>query len=120
MPKIIAMIPARLGSQRVPKKNIRLLNGKPLISYVIETVLKTGIFDQVFVNTESDIIGEVAQKYGARFYKRPEEFATNTSGNDEFAYDFVNYSEGDILLQILPTSPLLPKEEINSVVSVSV
>jgi CMP-N-acetylneuraminic acid synthetase len=117
MPKIIAMIPARLGSQRVPKKNIRLLNGKPLISYVIETVINTGIFDQVYVNTESGIIGEVAQKYGAKFYKRPEEFATNTSGNDEFAYDFVNNVEGDILIQILPTSPLLSKEEIKSFVS---
>lgn len=117
MPRIIAMIPARLGSQRVPKKNLRLLNGKPLISYVIETSLKSGIFDEVYVNTEADIIGEVAVKYGAKYYKRPDEFSTNTAGNDGFAYDFINNVPGDILIQILPTSPLLNEEEIVGFVS---
>jgi CMP-N-acetylneuraminic acid synthetase len=112
MNKIIAMIPARLGSQRVPKKNLRLLAGKPMISYVIETALLSGVFDEVYVNTEADIIGEVAIKYGAKFYKRSEEFATNTSGNDDFAYDFIKNTDGDILIQILPTSPLLTTDEI--------
>ncbi len=106
------MIPARLGSQRVPKKNLRLLAGKPMISYVIETALLSGVFDEVYVNTEADIIGEVAIKYGAKFYKRSEEFATNTSGNDDFAYDFIKNTDGDILIQILPTSPLLTTDEI--------
>jgi CMP-N-acetylneuraminic acid synthetase len=116
MSKIIAMIPARLGSQRVPKKNLRLLAGKPMISYVIETALESGVFDDVYVNTEADIIGEVAVKYGAKFYKRPDEFATNSSGNDEFAYDFILNTDGDILIQILPTSPLLKADEIRSFV----
>ncbi len=110
------MIPARLGSQRVPKKNLRLLAGKPMISYVIETALESGVFDDVYVNTEADIIGEVAVKYGAKFYKRPDEFATNSSGNDEFAYDFILNTDGDILIQILPTSPLLKADEIRSFV----
>lgn len=116
MHKIIAMIPARLGSQRVPKKNLRLLAGKPMISYVIETALQSGVFDEVYVNTEADIIGEVAIQYGAKFYKRPEEFATNTSGNDDFAYDFIKNTDGDILIQILPTSPLLTTDEVRSFV----
>ena len=116
MSKIIAMIPARLGSQRVPKKNLRLLAGKPMISYVIETAIQSGVFDEVYVNTEADIIGEVAIKYGAKFYKRPDEFATNTSGNDDFAYDFIKNTDGDILIQILPTSPLLTTEEVKSFV----
>lgn len=116
MSKIIAIIPARLGSQRVPKKNLRLLAGKPMISYVIETALESGVFDDVYVNTEADIIGEVALKYGAKFYKRPDEFATNSSGNDEFAYDFILNTDGDILIQILPTSPLLTSDEIKSFV----
>lgn len=117
MSKIIAMIPARLGSQRIPKKNLRLLAGKPMISYVIETALQSGVFDEVYVNTEADIIGEVAIKYGAKFYKRPKEFATNTSGNDDFAYDFIKNTDGDILIQILPTSPLLTIEEVRLFVS---
>jgi CMP-N-acetylneuraminic acid synthetase len=117
MPKIIAMIPARLGSQRVPKKNLRLLNGKPLISYIIETAIRSGVFDEVYVNTEADIIGEVSLKYGAKYYKRPEEFATNTAGNDGFAFDFIKNVPGDILIQILPTSPLLTENEISGFVS---
>ncbi len=110
------MIPARLGSQRVPKKNLRLLAGKPMISYVIETAIQSGVFDEVYVNTEADIIGEVGVKYGAKFYKRPAEFATNNSGNDDFAFDFIKNTDGDILVQILPTSPLLTTEEVKSFV----
>jgi CMP-N-acetylneuraminic acid synthetase len=112
MTKIIAMIPARIGSQRVKKKNLRLLNGKPLIAYVIETAINTGIFDEVYVNSESDLIGDVALKYGAKYYKRPPEFSTHNSNNDEFAYDFIKNIEGDILIQILPTSPFITIEEI--------
>ena len=63
--KLIAMIPARLGSKRVLKKNLRLLNGRPLISYNIETAVKTGLFDDVYVNSESDIFSEIAYRYGA-------------------------------------------------------
>lgn len=110
------MIPARLGSQRIPKKNLRLLAGKPMISYVVETAIQSGVFDEVYVNTEADIIGEVGIKYGAKFYKRPDEFATNTSGNDDFAYDFIKNTDGDILIQILPTSPLLTTDEVKSFV----
>jgi CMP-N-acetylneuraminic acid synthetase len=116
MGRIIAMIPARLGSQRVPRKNLRLLAGKPMISYVIETALQSGVFDEVYVNTEADIIGKVAVEYGAKFYKRPEEFSTHTSGNDEFAYDFIKNTDGDILIQILPTSPLITVDEVKSFV----
>lgn len=117
MTKIIAMISARLGSQRIPKKNIRLINGKPLITYVIETAKKTGIFHEIYVNTESDIIGEIAIKSGVKFYKRPEEHASNASSNDDFAYDFVKNVDGDVLIQILPTSPLLTVEDITSFVN---
>ena len=117
MTKIIAMIPARLGSQRIPKKNIRLINGKPLITYVIETAKKTGIFHEIYVNTESDIIGEIAIKSGVKFYKRLEEHASNASSNDDFAYDFVKNVDGDVLIQILPTSPLLTVEDITSFVN---
>lgn len=111
------MIPARLGSQRVKKKNLRLLNGKPLIAYVIETALNTGIFDEVYVNSESDLIGEVALKYGAKYYNRPTEFSTHNSNNDDFAYDFINKTNGDILIQILPTSPFISEKEIREFVN---
>ena len=115
--KIIAMIPARLGSKRVPKKNLRLLNGRPLISYSIETAVKSGVFDQVHVNSEADIFSEIAKNYGANFYKRPEKFSTDSANNDQFALDFINNTDGDILIQILPTSPLLTIDEIKEFVN---
>jgi len=115
--KIVAMIPARLGSKRVPKKNLRLLNGRPLISYNIETAVKSGVFDQVYVNSEADIFSEIAKKYGANFYKRPEILSTDSVNNDQFALDFINNTDGDILIQILPTSPLLTVDEIRDFVN---
>ena len=110
--KIIAMIPARLGSKRVPKKNLRLLNGRPLISYNIETAVKSGIFDEVYVNSEAEIFSEIAETYGAKFYKRPEQFSTDQATNDNFALDFMNNIDGEILIQILPTSPMISVQEI--------
>ena len=114
--KIIAMIPARLGSKRVPKKNLRLLNGRPLISYNIETAVKSKVFDEVYVNSEADIFSEIANNYGAKFYKRPLEFSTDLANNDQFALDFINNIAGDILIQILPTSPLITINEIKDFV----
>ena len=117
MKRIIAMIPARLGSQRVPKKNLRLLNGKPLIAYAIEAAKNSGVFDEIYVNSESEEIGRVAVDFGVKFYKRPEKFASHTSNKDDFAYDFIKKTEGDILIQLLPTSPLISPEEIRSFVN---
>lgn len=110
--KIIAMIPARLGSQRVPRKNLRLLNGKPLLSYAIEAAKAAGCFDEVYVNSEAEIFGDIARNLGASFYKRPAELASNTATNDPFALDFIENVEGDVLVQLLPTSPLITPEEI--------
>ena len=110
--KVIAMIPARLGSQRVSRKNLRLINGKPLISYVVESAKKADCFDEIYINSEADIFGEIASNLGVKFYKRNPDLASNTSINDEFAIDFINNTDGDILIQLLPTSPLITDEEI--------
>lgn len=110
--KIIAMIPARLGSKRILKKNLRMIDGQPLISYIIESVMAANIFDEIYINSEADIFGEIAAEKGIKFYKRPDEFSTDSSTNDEFALDFIKNVQGDILIQILPTSPLLTSEEI--------
>lgn len=112
MKKIIAMIPARLGSKRVPKKNLRLLNGKPLIAYAVEAAKASGAFSEIYINSEADIFSKIAAEYGVRFYKRPEALASDETINDEFVLDFVKNIPGDILIQLLPTSPLITPEEI--------
>jgi len=67
----LAIIPARGGSKRIPRKNIKNFLGKPIIAYSIELALKSGLFDEVMVSTDDLEIAEIAQKYGAKvpFYR---------------------------------------------------
>lgn len=117
MSKIIAMIPARMGSKRVPKKNIRLLNGTPLISYIIRAAKESGCFDEIYVNSESDILGQIAKSEGVKFYKRPNSLSTDTATNDGFVEDFLNQNDCDKVIQLLPTSPFISPEDIRKFVS---
>jgi CMP-N-acetylneuraminic acid synthetase/quercetin dioxygenase-like cupin family protein len=110
--KIIAMIPARMGSQRIKQKNIRLLNGKPLISHIVDTAVKSQVFDEIYINSESDIFKETAEYYKIKFYKRPEHLSSNTATNDDFVLDFIKNVDGDLLVQLLCTSPFISTEEI--------
>lgn len=75
----IAIIPARGGSKRLPRKNILPINGKPMISYPIRTALQSNLFDEVVVSTEDDKISDIAEEYGATVFKRPEELAQDRS-----------------------------------------
>jgi L-alanine-DL-glutamate epimerase-like enolase superfamily enzyme/CMP-N-acetylneuraminic acid synthetase len=84
-PKLVALVPARSGSERVPGKNIRPLGGHPLLAYAIETALQSGVFERVVVSTDSEAIAEVACWYGADVpFLRPAEFATSTSPDIEW------------------------------------
>ena len=112
--KIIGMIPARIGSKRVKNKNLRLINNKPLISYVIETVKKTNIFDDIYLNSDSYIFDKIAKKYSINFYKRKDILGSDKATNDQFTLDFLENIHCDILIQILPTSPFITKKEIES------
>ena len=79
--KPICFIAARGGSKGVPKKNIRLLNGKPLIAHTIEKSLDSKIFSHVIVSTESDEIAKISLKYGAEVpFRRPKILATDNAG----------------------------------------
>ena len=112
--KIICMIPARLGSQRVVKKNLRLINNKPLIQYIIDTIKKCKFFDSIYLNSEAEIFSKIAKINSINFYKRDKKLATNKSTNDEFALDFMQNVHADALVQILPTSPLIEIDDINA------
>ena len=92
--KIICMVPARLNSKRVSRKNIRLINGKPLIGYVLETLQACKQFDAIFVNSEAEIFGDIAKHYGVNFYKRPSALSSDTATNDQFMLDFMNNVDG--------------------------
>lgn len=116
--KSICFIGARGGSKGVPKKNIRLLNGKPLISYAIESALDSGIFSRVIVSTENKEIAKIAKKYGAEVpFIRPKKFATDNAGMYEtilhgikkiktLGYNF------DIIVNRDCTVPFISKKDI--------
>ena len=63
--EIIAIIPARRGSKRIPQKNVIDFNGKPLIAWTIEAALSVGIFSRAIVSTDDELIAEISREYGA-------------------------------------------------------
>lgn len=117
MLKIIGEIPARYGSKRVKHKNLKLLNGKPLITYVINAAKNATSLSEVYVNSESDSIGKIAIDYGLKYYKRKSELATDTATQDQFNYDFIKNVKPDILVMINPVSPLITGADIDEKVN---
>ena len=116
MPKIIAMIPARMGSKRVKNKNLRMIKDKPLINYIIDATIKTNVFDDIYINSEADIFSEIADKCGIKFYKRPEKLSSDEATNDDFMLDFMENVQCDIVIQLLATSPFISPAEISAFV----
>jgi len=123
-PNIIAIIPARGGSKGIPRKNIRLLAGKPLIAYTIEAALKSKYIDRVVVSTNDEEIAEIAKLGGAEIIERPEEFAKDETPLDPVIYhalSSVEYKEKikyDLVLTIQPTSPLLTAKTIDRAIEI--
>lgn len=114
--RIVAMIPARLGSQRIPKKNLRLLGDKVLTQWVASSCKESGVFDEIYINSESDVFEKIATDVGVKFYKRPESLASNSATNDAFGLDFIENIECDILVQVNPTSPFTTVDDIKALV----
>ena len=116
--KIILHIPAREGSKRVPRKNIRDLAGKPMISYAIEESLKSNITEDIYVNTDSEeIISYVEKNYfQLKIYKRIKSLASDNTTSDEFTIDFINSLNPDTLIMINPVCPLIKSEDIKNTV----
>ena len=117
MTKIVAMVPARLGSKRIKSKNLRLLAGKPLVCHVVDKCKQAGIFDDIYINSEADIFKDIADEYGVKFYKRDEYLAADDATNDLFALDFIKNVKCDILIQVNPTSPLITVDDIKAFVN---
>jgi CMP-N-acetylneuraminic acid synthetase/quercetin dioxygenase-like cupin family protein len=115
--KIIGMIPARMGSTRVKNKNLRLIDGIPLIQYIINSAKKSKFLDEIYINSESTKFSGIAKKSGIKFYKRPEILSSNSATNDDFALDFINNVECNIIIQLLPTSPFISSDEIDAFIS---
>ena len=122
MCKKIAVITARGGSRRIPKKNIKEFCGKPIIAYSIEAALASGVFDEVMVSTDSEEIAAVAREYGAdvpfmRSRETSDDYATT---NDVLVEVFNEYSKCgehyDIAVCIYPTAPFVTADKLKNAV----
>tara|TARA_B100001093_G_scaffold461500_1_gene475992 strand:- start:87 stop:803 length:717 start_codon:yes stop_codon:yes gene_type:complete len=114
--KIIAMIPARYGSQRLKLKNLALLNRKPLISYVINHAREANLFDQIVLNSDSLVFKEIADKYKIDFFYRNKKYANSKAKSDDVVQNFIENYDCDILVWLNPICPLQNSKEIQNVV----
>ncbi len=106
------MIPARMGSQRLKKKNLRELNGVPLITRAIRKCLEANCFDEVYVNSEDEAFRAIAEAEGVKFYRRPEALGDNDATSEDFMIDFLRQHECDFILQVHSIAPLLSADEV--------
>lgn len=115
---INAFIFARGGSKGLPRKNIKLLDGKPLISYSINVAKSLNIFSNIFVSTDCNEIASVSREYGANVIMRPEDLATDSSPEwlswrHAISYVASEYGKFDKFVSLPATSPLRNKQDIN-------
>src|ERR1700730_4006567 len=120
--KMLCTVPARLGSQRLPKKNVLPLAGKPMIAYSIEAALRSGLFDKVYVCTESSEIADIARNFGAEPVLVPAELCGDLIPSHAPCQWFVNHlREGGVtpetLVCLQPSSPLRTLEDIRNAVA---
>lgn len=112
----IAIIPARGGSKRVPRKNVRNIGGKPVIAYPIQLALQSGIFERVIVSTEDKEIAELARYFGAEVpFLRDVSLSDDSTTTLEVIADSalrLNLSNSDLLCCIYPVTPLLTTERL--------
>lgn len=116
--KNIAIIPARGGSKRIPRKNIKDFLGKPIIAYSIEAALKSGVFDEVMVSTDDAEIAKIAKKYGAKvpFFRSPE-LSNDMAMTAPVLLDVINEykklgQEFDYSCCIYPCAPFINSQKI--------
>jgi pseudaminic acid cytidylyltransferase len=115
----ICVIPARGGSKRIPRKNIKAFNGKPIIAYSIEAALESNCFDQVIVSTDDNEIAEVARTYGAKVpFIRPAKLSNDYAGTIPVIKHTIEWLEGhnntiDNVCCLYATAPFIQSQTIS-------
>lgn len=109
---VVAMIPARMGSQRLKKKNLRELGGVPLVARAVRKCLEADCFDRVFVNSEDLAFKSIVEAEGGEFYQRPEALGDNQATSEDFVTDFLQHVDCSHLVQVHSIAPLLSAAEV--------
>ncbi len=122
--KAIAIITARGGSKRIPNKNIREFCGKPIIAYSIQAAIESNIFDEIMVSTDSYVIAEIAQKYGARVpFMRSDQTADDYATTSDVILEVLrNYEKMgrtfEYISCIYPTAPFVTGGKLKSAMKI--
>ena len=114
--KRLAMIPARMGSQRLKRKNLRELGGIPLIKRAIRKCKVSGVFDEIWVNSEHTEFGKIAQEEGVDFHLRSQELGSNSATSEDFIYEFLKSHPCEYLFQVHSIAPLLKAKQVREFV----
>jgi len=119
--KILAIVPARGNSKGIRRKNLRLFNGKPLVSYVISTLKKVSNIDDIVVTSEDDEILNYCLSLGVKVHKRPSLLSSDDVTLDPVVYEAYNwyrskFGEVECVLTVQPTSPLISENTIESAI----
>ena len=119
MSNIVALIPLRGESKSIPKKNIRIIAGKPLCAWVLESAVTCKAIGQVYVSTDSDDIAQVVDdlSLGVKIIKRPAEIATDNASTEAVMLHFADKVSFDILVTIQATSPLLKAKHLEQAIN---
>ena len=115
--RIFGIILARGGSKRIPRKNIKELNGYPLIYYSIKALMESKV-DEVWVSTDDSKIANVANGFGASILNRPPSLAKDDSPSEEALLHFANHVNFDVLVFVQPTSPMITGKQIDEGLSI--
>jgi CMP-N-acetylneuraminic acid synthetase len=121
--RVLVVIPARGGSKGIPRKNLRLLGGRPLIYYTITNALNSSYVTDVYVSSEDDEILALSQRFGAKIHRRDPAIADDRTTLDPVIYDTYMYAQNiegkvyDLIVTLQPTSPLLKTISLDSAIS---
>jgi len=117
--KVIAIILARGGSKGIPRKNVLEFSGHPLVAWSVMQAKQTKEIDEVYISSDSDEILEIAQSYGAKVIKRPDEYAGDTAKSEEailHALEVVG-SDQEMVIMLEPTAPLRKPNDLGEAVN---
>jgi CMP-N-acetylneuraminic acid synthetase len=114
---LIAMIPARMGSQRLKHKNLRELGGVPLITRAIRKCKAASVFSEIWVNSEHSAFEEIACQEGAMFHLRPEDLGGDRATSEQFVREFLEKHACDLIFQVHSIAPLLNAREVSEFVT---
>lgn len=114
----MAVIPARIGSKRLSRKNIRVVNEKPMISYAIDACKKVKEIEDVYVSTESDIIADIAKKNGAKVVIRPKYLAEDNVPTQDVLKHFAQKINFDIVVLVQANSPQVDYKNIKKTIDI--